>query len=87
MVDFYATWCLPCKKITPHIEKIAKEFGGLLLVVNINIDDFQSLANSYGIRSIPTIVFINNGKIEEMLVGARSYEEYKNKALQFINSK
>ena len=62
LVDFYADWCGPCKMMGPVVEKIAKEYSGRAKVGKVNVDEQQELARQFGIMSIPSFVFIKNGK-------------------------
>lgn len=61
IIDFYATWCPPCKKLSPIIDKLAKEYSNVRFI-KINIDNFRPLANRFNIRSIPTLLFFKDGK-------------------------
>jgi thioredoxin len=70
LVDFWAEWCGPCKMIAPAVEELAKEFEGKAKVAKVNVDDEQSIAMEYNIRSIPTLLFFRDGKVVDQLVGA-----------------
>lgn len=72
LVDFWATWCGPCKMIAPIIDQIAKEFEGKAKVVKVDVDACPGLAQRYGVRSIPTLFFIKNGAVVDTVVGATS---------------
>ncbi|MBQ3114773.1 MAG: thioredoxin [Clostridia bacterium] len=69
IIDFWATWCGPCKMLSPIIEEIAKEANGEYKVGKINIDEQPELANAFQIASIPTIVVMENGKVKNSAVG------------------
>lgn len=69
LVDFFATWCGPCRMVAPIIEEIAAENVGKIKVGKINVDDEAKLANEYGIESIPTLLVFKNGKVVERAVG------------------
>jgi thioredoxin 1 len=69
VVDFWAEWCGPCKALTPVLEEIASDIGEGASVVKINVDENQELAQKYGIRGIPTLIFFKNGEIKKTLVG------------------
>jgi thioredoxin 1 len=70
IVDFYATWCGPCKQMSPRLEKIAKEYAGQLVVYKVDTDAEQLLAQSMGIESLPTLVFIPVNGQPQVSVGA-----------------
>ena len=75
LVDFWATWCGPCRMIAPFIEEIAKEYEGKVKVGKINVDDEGELAVKFGIMSIPTVMVIKDGKVVNTAVGYRSKEQ------------
>lgn len=70
MVDFWATWCGPCRALAPTVEEIAAEYDGKADVVKCNVDDCEEVAMKYGIRSIPTLLFFKGGEMVDRLVGA-----------------
>lgn len=70
VVDFWATWCGPCRAISPIVEEIASEYEGKAEVVKCNVDDCDEIAAQYGIRSIPTLLFFKGGQVVDRLVGA-----------------
>lgn len=70
LVDFWATWCGPCRQIAPIIEDLADDFAGRAKVGKLDVDDNPRVAQEYGVRSIPTLLFFKNGDVEEQLVGA-----------------
>ncbi len=71
LVDFWASWCGPCRMIGPFVEQIAKEYDGRAIVGKVNVDEEAALAARYGIATIPTILAFKNGKLAEKSVGAR----------------
>jgi len=70
IVDFWAPWCGPCKMVAPTLEKIAKEYGGKVLVAKVNTDQNPKWAMKYGVQGIPTMLLIYDGKIVNRQVGA-----------------
>ena len=83
VLDFYATWCGPCKRIAPFISELAEAYDGKVVVGKCDVDENEELAAQYGIRNIPTVIFIKNGEIVDKHVGAgtKSLFEDKIKAL------
>ena len=72
MVDFWATWCGPCKALSPVVDELAAEFEGKALVCKCNVDDCDDVPMTYGIRSIPTLLFFKNGELVDRHVGLAS---------------
>lgn len=70
LVDFWAEWCGPCRMVGPVVEELAKEFDGKAVVGKLNVDNNPQVAMKYGIRSIPTILFLKNGEVVDRSVGA-----------------
>ena len=79
MLDFWATWCGPCKKIAPLIEELAAEYEGRAIIGKVNVEDEDELASQFGIRNIPTVLFIKNGTVVDKQVGACPKSELENK--------
>jgi thioredoxin 1 len=70
LIDFYADWCGPCRMLAPIIEEIKNEVSDVK-VVKINVDENQEIASQYGVRSIPTLVYVKDGKVVKQAVGFR----------------
>lgn len=77
IVDFYADWCGPCRKVGPIMEKLAKEYDGRLTVYKVNVDQEKDLANVFQVRSIPMLLFIPKEGQPMMDVGARQEQDYR----------
>lgn len=75
LVDFWATWCGPCRMLAPVIEEIANEYEGKVKVGKVNVDDERELALQFGVSSIPTVMVFQNGEIKATSVGYRPKEE------------
>jgi thioredoxin 1 len=72
IVDFWADWCDPCKALVPTMQKISVEYSGKVKVVKVNIEKNTKIAQTYDIRSIPTLLFFKRGKVVGQLVGTVS---------------
>ena len=75
LVDFWASWCGPCKMLSPIIAEIAEEYDGKVKVGKVNVDDEPALANMFGIESIPTVMVFKGGKITGTSLGYRPKEQ------------
>ncbi len=79
LVDFWATWCGPCKKVAPFIDELAKEYAGKMKIGKVDVDANSKVTTQFGVMSIPTIVFFKKGKVMGQLVGAVSKLDLKRK--------
>lgn len=70
LVDFWATWCGPCRSISPIVEELATEFSGRVKVTKLNVDENPGTPTQYGVRGIPTLILFKSGKILDQIVGA-----------------
>ncbi len=76
MVDFWASWCGPCRMVSPIIDALAEEFGEKISVCKVNIDEEGELAERFSVSSIPTVAFFKNGEVVKKLIGVQSEDEY-----------
>ena len=79
MVDFWAEWCQPCRAIAPTLEELTQESKGAVSLAKVNVDDNPQLAARYGIRSIPTILFMKAGEVIDQVIGAVPKSQLKKK--------
>ena len=79
LVDFWAEWCGPCRAIIPTLDQLAEEYDGKLKVAKVNVDQNRELAQQFGVRSIPFLLILKNGKVVEQMVGALSKPQFVEK--------
>ncbi len=79
VVDFWATWCGPCKQIGPAIEELATEYEGKVTIGKCDIEENDELVSKFGIRNVPTVLFIKNGEVIDKQVGAAAKSVFQAK--------
>jgi thioredoxin 1 len=79
MVDFWAEWCGPCRALAPTLDDLARESAGRVTLAKVNVDENPGLAARYGIRSIPTVLFVKQGKVADQVIGAVPRAKIKEK--------
>jgi thioredoxin 1 len=84
MIDFWATWCMPCKAMAPVIEEIASQTIGKVKVGKVDIDKNGPLANQFGIRAIPTVLIFKDGKLMESFTGVQSKAALVNALSKYV---
>lgn len=84
MVDFWAPWCGPCRMIAPIVEELAAEYEGKAKIAKMNVDENPNTAGKYGVMSIPTLLFFQNGKVVDQIIGAQSKQAIASKLDQYI---
>ncbi len=84
LVDFWANWCGPCKMIAPIVEQLANDFKDKVKIGKMDVDANPKIATTYGIMSIPTLMFFKGGKVTDQVVGALSLSELKKKIEEIL---
>ncbi len=85
LVDFWASWCYPCRMLGGELEQIEKEYDGKLVVAKINVDEENELAYAFKVSSIPMVVLFKNGQVVTQFIGYKSKDEIVKEILPFIN--
>ncbi|HIE57742.1 MAG TPA: thioredoxin [Anaerolineales bacterium] len=85
IVDFWAPWCAPCRMVAPALKKLAQEYAGKMLVAKVNTDENPNWAQKFGVRGIPTMLFIANGKVVHQQIGALPEPLLRNTVEQFLS--
>jgi len=86
VVDFYATWCGPCRSLAPRMDKVAEQFSGTIKFVKVNVDEAQGLAQRFQIQAIPTLLFFKNGNMADRLIGMPSEETLNSRLGSLVTS-
>jgi thioredoxin 1 len=84
LIDFWASWCGPCKAVAPIVDELAREYDGKFVVGKANVDEEADLAQNYNIMSIPTFIILKGGAESERIVGARSKGDLKKIMDQYL---
>lgn len=79
LVDFWASWCMPCKMMVPVLNEVAEEVGDNVAICKVNIEEYQSIAQKHAVRNIPTLLIFKNGKEVDRVVGVKSKDFLINK--------
>lgn len=86
LVDFWASWCMPCRMVGPIVEDLAKDYAGKIKVGKMNVDENSKTPSSYGIMSIPTLILFNKGNPQKTLIGVQPKEEFKKAIDEILTS-
>jgi thioredoxin 1 len=84
LVDFWAPWCGPCRMLAPVIEQLAEEFEGKAKICKVNSDEQADLTAKYGVRSLPTMLFMKDGEVVDQMIGASSKQALADKINSLI---
>ena len=84
VIDFWATWCGPCRMLSPIVDELAAEFEGRATIAKCNVDDCEDIAMRFGVRNIPTLVFVKNGEVVDRTVGVQSKQDLAAKIELYI---
>ena len=79
VIDFWATWCGPCRMVAPIISEMAEKYDGRIVVGKCDVEESEDLAAEFGIRNIPTVVFLKDGQVVDKLVGAMPKAKFEEK--------
>jgi thioredoxin 1 len=87
LVDFWASWCMPCQMLGPILDEVGTELGGAVKICKVNVDENQELSGKYNIMSIPAVYVFKDGHSVEEMVGLHPKEEYIKTLKKYIESK
>ena len=79
LVDFFAEWCGPCRMVSPIIDELAQEYEGRVVIGKMDVDNNDEVVGQFGIRNIPTVLFLKNGEMVDKIVGATSKDKFVEK--------
>ena len=86
VVDFWAAWCGPCRRVSPIMDQLSQEYEGKALVGKVDIDTNQEFAAQYSVRSVPTVLIFKNGEVKDKVVGASHKADYANRIDKILES-
>ena len=76
VLDFWAEWCGPCRMVSPIIDELSNEYEGRVIVGKMDVDNNDEVVSQFGIRNIPTVLFLTNGQVVDKIVGATSKDKF-----------
>lgn len=84
VIDFWATWCGPCRMVGPIIEELEKKYEGQVVIGKADVEEAVELTGKFGIRNVPTVLFLKNGEVVDKVVGAASKDVFESKVQALI---
>lgn len=84
VIDFYANWCNPCRRLAPMLERMSKHYADQIRFVKVNTDDEAVLAEQFNVTNLPTLVFLDEGQVVSQLTGLMSEEQLQNKLTEWL---
>ena len=84
VVDCTATWCGPCKMVSPLIDRLAEEYGNRAKITKLDIDTNKPIAKQFGLKSIPAVLYFKQGELVETIIGVKTYEEFSDVIERFV---
>ena len=84
LVDFWATWCGPCQKVSPIIDELAQEYEGKAIIGKCDVDGNNDVVSKFGVRNIPTVIFLKNGELLDKMVGANPKSAFVEKIEKYL---
>lgn len=79
VIDFWAVWCGPCRMLSPIVDELAQEYEGKAIIAKCNVDDCEEIAAQFGVRNIPTLVFVKNGAVVDRTVGVMPKQDLRSR--------
>jgi len=86
VVDCWAPWCMPCLMVAPIVAELARDYTGKIVFCKLNVDENQSVAMEYGIRSIPTLLVLQNGELVDQIIGAMPKGDLENRITEYLTA-
>jgi thioredoxin 1 len=86
LIDFYADWCPPCRRLAPILDRLSTEFAGRINFVKVNSDEEGELASSFGVTGLPTLVFMENGEVVGQFAGLPPEKELKDELIKWLDN-
>jgi len=86
IIEVYATWCGPCQHMAPYFEELAETYGNTYTFAKLNVDEARDIAQEYQVQSVPTFLFLKDGKLTDSIMGYRSKQDLENKIKEIFGA-